>query len=164
MKTPKPGPLDLTREIARLRGLANDILSALAVLERCHNSDMARKAPIRLSRMSEICETVCLFYGITRESMAGKARHTCISVPRMMAMSLCQHLDGASSTETGHYFDRDHSTVLHATRRIEQLRADAPKVAESWAAIIDIIKGQRRNEQLQSECVRRHVRPKEGGT
>ena len=63
--------------------------------------------------------------------MIGPRRHRTIARPRQIAMYLSKHLTSRSLPEIGRRFGgRDHTTVMHAVKRIDELRAVDNQVAE----------------------------------
>ncbi|HIQ16449.1 MAG TPA: chromosomal replication initiator protein DnaA [Novosphingobium capsulatum] len=73
--------------------------------------------------IDEIQRTVCQFYRVDRTEMASKRRARAIVRPRQVAMYLAKVLTPRSYPEIGRKFGgRDHSTVIHAVRLIEELR------------------------------------------
>jgi len=71
--------------------------------------------------MDSIIDKVCKFYSITRKQIMDKTRVKNISFPRQVAMYLiCLLIPQVSLKEIALYFNRkDHTTVLHAKRMIE---------------------------------------------
>ncbi len=73
--------------------------------------------------IDEIQRTVCQFYRIDRTEMSSKRRARAVVRPRQVAMYLAKVLTPRSYPEIGRKFGgRDHSTVIHAVRLIEELR------------------------------------------
>ncbi|WP_228241814.1 chromosomal replication initiator protein DnaA [Porphyrobacter sp. GA68] len=73
--------------------------------------------------IDEIQRTVCQFYRIDRTEMSSKRRARAVVRPRQVAMYLAKVLTPRSYPEIGRKFGgRDHSTVIHAVRLIEDLR------------------------------------------
>jgi len=63
--------------------------------------------------------------------MVSKKRSRSIARPRQLAMSLSKELTDLSLPDIGQAFGgRDHTTVLHACRKIEQLMREDPQLAE----------------------------------
>ena len=74
--------------------------------------------------IDEIQRTVCQFYRVDRTEMASKRRARAVVRPRQVAMYLAKVLTPRSYPEICRKFGgRDHSTVIHAVRLIEDLRA-----------------------------------------
>ncbi len=73
--------------------------------------------------IDEIQRTVCQFYRVDRTEMSSKRRARAVVRPRQVAMYLAKVLTPRSYPEIGRKFGgRDHSTVIHAVRLIEDLR------------------------------------------
>ncbi len=67
---------------------------------------------------------VASHYGIDGQSFRSPSKLWDITRPRQVAMYLARHLTGKSLPVIARHFDRDHTTVIHAVRRIEQLRSE----------------------------------------
>lgn len=73
--------------------------------------------------IDEIQRRVSEFYNIKLTEMLSDKRQKRISTPRQVAMYLCKQLTTKSLPEIGRKFSgKDHTTVLHAIRKIEDLR------------------------------------------
>lgn len=73
--------------------------------------------------IAEIQETVASHFGIDRVHMKSQRRALILARPRQIAMYLCRRLTPRSYPEIARLFgDRDHTTVMHAHRRVEALR------------------------------------------
>ena len=96
----------------------------------------------RLITIENIQKTVCEYYKIRMAELLSKRRPRSIARPRQMAMALCKELTQHSLPEIGDAFGgRDHTTVLHACRKIEELcetdgrlREDKVKLLRSLTA------------------------------
>jgi chromosomal replication initiator protein len=63
--------------------------------------------------------------------MHSARRARAVARPRQVAMYLCKQLTPRSLPEIGRKFGgRDHTTVMHAVRKIEELRAQDRHIAE----------------------------------
>lgn len=70
------------------------------------------------------------FYGIEPDEWLSRMRPRRIARPRQMAMFLARELTNSSLPDIGRRFgNRDHTTVLHAERRIKALADESPKFA-----------------------------------
>ncbi len=63
---------------------------------------------------------VCETFGVQLKDIRGRRRVARYSEPRKVAMYLCRQYNGASYPELGHFFDRDHTTVLSAFNAISR--------------------------------------------
>ena len=96
----------------------------------------------RLITIENIQKTVCEYYKIRIAELLSKRRPRSIARPRQMAMALCKELTQHSLPEIGDAFGgRDHTTVLHACRKINELcetdgrlREDRVKLLRSLTA------------------------------
>jgi chromosomal replication initiator protein len=59
-------------------------------------------------------------YHLTPNDLKGKKRSSGIVKPRQIAMYLCRELTEYSITEIGEAFNKDHSTVIHSSDKIEE--------------------------------------------
>lgn len=92
-------------------------------------------------KLWEIMNAVCARYKIKRDHLLSKRRTLDIVRPRQIAMYLAKTLTIQSFPEIGRRMGgRDHTTVLHGMRRIEELRAIDPDLD----AIITELEGQLR--------------------
>ena len=81
--------------------------------------------------MEEIQRRVSEHYNIRLSEMIGPRRVRTIARPRQIAMYLAKQLTSRSLPEIGRRFGgRDHTTVMHGVRRIEELRATDNQIAE----------------------------------
>jgi len=87
--------------------------------------------------VDEIQKTTADYYGLKQADLLSERRTRAVARPRQAAMWLCKQLTTRSLPDIGRRFGgRDHTTVLHAVRRIEELRAvDAPLAADVEALI-----------------------------
>ena len=83
--------------------------------------------------IDNIQRTVAEYYNIKISDILSKRRNRTIARPRQMAMSLAKELTNHSLPEIGEAFGgRDHTTVLHACRKIAELRESSADVAEDY--------------------------------
>lgn len=79
------------------------------------------KPPGQIS-VRDIQRAVCEHYNVSSSDMLSHSRVVQIATPRHVAMYLAKKLTLRSLTEIGYLFGRrDHTTVLHAVRKIEAL-------------------------------------------
>ena len=68
--------------------------------------------------LSAIIQRVCVAFEVTRKDLLGTSRLQRVLVPRQVAMYLARRSGKLSLPRIGAAFDRDHSTVLHACRKV----------------------------------------------
>ena len=84
-----------------------------------------------------IQRAVCEHYGVRLIDLPSERRTKAIVLSRQVAVWLSRRLMTHSLPEIGHHFgDRDHTTVLHAVRRIDQLRQSDPAMQARLDAFI----------------------------
>ncbi|HEX7964545.1 MAG TPA: chromosomal replication initiator protein DnaA [Gammaproteobacteria bacterium] len=87
--------------------------------------------------LENIQKTVADFYRVRVNEMLSKKRSRSIARPRQVAMALAKELTNHSLPEIGDAFGgRDHTTVLHACRKVQELRAEDGKLNEDYAALV----------------------------
>lgn len=70
---------------------------------------------------------VCKDYDITYEQIISPTRMRTVSLPRQVAMFKLHQL-GYSLVEIGKIFNKDHTTVIHAVRKIEKQKDRYPDI------------------------------------
>lgn len=93
-------------------------------------SDVLRASDRKVT-VEEIQRKVAEHYNMRLSDMIGPKRQRTIARPRQMAMYLSKQLTSRSLPEIGRRFGgRDHTTVMHAVKKVEELRAVDNQVAE----------------------------------
>ena len=82
-------------------------------------SDMVRSEGSALPTPSLIISQVCKFYSVDETVLRGTQRNRGISEARQMSMYLIRKLTNLSLPDIGNEFAKDHTTVLHAIRKVE---------------------------------------------
>ena len=89
------------------------------------------RASDRKVTVEEIQRKVAEHYNMRLSDMIGPKRHRTIARPRQIAMYLAKNLTSRSLPEIGRRFGgRDHTTVIHAVRRIDELKETDHQIAE----------------------------------
>jgi chromosomal replication initiator protein len=89
--------------------------------------------PKALPSINKVQEVVARRWGVTPEGLRSKARIKTLTVPRQIAMYLAREMTEESLPAIGRHFGgRNHSTVLHAHRRIA---SDIGRRAETTGAV-----------------------------
>ncbi|MBE0477437.1 MAG: chromosomal replication initiator protein DnaA [Coriobacteriia bacterium] len=100
--------------------------------------------PERSSRpisVSTIQQEVCKFYGINRNELIGNKRSQVIVYPRQIAMYLSRELTDLSLPRIGAEFGgRDHTTVMHATKRIQSTIKEKREVYDQIQTLTNVIR------------------------
>ncbi|MDX1460067.1 MAG: chromosomal replication initiator protein DnaA [Xanthomonadales bacterium] len=91
----------------------------------------------RLITIENIQKTVSEYYKIRVAELLSRKRTRMIARPRQMAMALSKELTEHSLPEIGDAFGgRDHTTVLHACRKIEELCETDGRIREDKAKLL----------------------------
>jgi len=94
----------------------------------------------RLVTIENIQKTVAEYSKVRVADLLSKRRNRSITRPRQIAMSLAKELTNHSLPEIGDQFGgRDHTTVLHACRRVKLLRETESRVREDYQNLIRIL-------------------------
>ena len=89
--------------------------------------------------MEMIERIVCTHFKVTSDDIRSTKRSNDIAYPRQIAMFLCHELTEVSWPTIGGFFNRDHSTVIHAHKKIQNLTdSDAATKALIESLIIQI--------------------------
>ena len=90
--------------------------------------------------IENIQKTVAEYSKVRVADLLSKRRNRSITRPRQIAMSLAKELTNHSLPEIGDQFGgRDHTTVLHACRRVKLLRETETRVREDYQNLIRIL-------------------------
>ncbi len=91
----------------------------------------------KLVTIENIQKSVTGYFKIRVADLLSKSRRRSITRPRQIAMSLAKELTSHSLPEIGDAFGgRDHTTVLHACRRIKALRETDLRVSEDYKNLL----------------------------
>jgi chromosomal replication initiator protein len=91
----------------------------------------------KMVTIENIQKTVAEYYKIRVADLLSKRRNRSITRPRQLAMSLCKELTNHSLPEIGDAFGgRDHTTVLHACRKINELKEGDQRINEDFANLL----------------------------
>jgi chromosomal replication initiator protein len=137
----KGTPRDLEGEFNRIVARA-DMTEVAITIELVESSlaDTRFNESLRLT-MDRIQRVVCEEFSLDLNDMVSKRRAQIVARPRQVAMSLCKSLTRKSLPEIGRKFGgRDHTTVLHAVKRIAELRAQDPDLDARIKQIEHILK------------------------
>lgn len=96
----------------------------------------------RLVTVENIQKTVAEYFKIRVADLLSKRRSRSITRPRQIAMALAKELTRHSLPEIGDAFGgRDHTTVLHACRKVKELRDTDGRVSEDYQNLLRTLTG-----------------------
>ncbi len=114
--------------IRELEGVFNKIVARASLIHSPITIELAENIINEFKYESEkviscdfIKETVAKYFSINKDDLAGNKRSNDIAFPRQIAMYLCREIANMSFPQIGVDFGgRDHSTVMHACKKIEK--------------------------------------------
>jgi len=96
----------------------------------------------KLITVENIQKTVADYYKVRMADLLSKRRSRSVARPRQVAMALAKELTTHSLPEIGDAFGgRDHTTVLHACKRIRQLRDIEQRMQEDYSNLLRTLAG-----------------------
>jgi len=140
---------NLRSNVRELEGALRSILAFAAFHARTITVDVAREALRDVLGASTgqitvelIQKTVADYYKIKVADMYSKRRPSNIAMPRQVAMYLAKELTQKSLPEIGELFGgRDHTTVLHAVRKIGSARINDSELNHALHVLDQSLKG-----------------------
>jgi chromosomal replication initiator protein len=92
--------------------------------------------------VDQIQKAVAEHYGLTQADMISERRARAVARPRQAAMWIAKQITTRSLPDIGRRFGgRDHTTVLHAVRRIEELKVDDAALARDLDVLLRKLRG-----------------------
>jgi chromosomal replication initiator protein len=124
--------------VARVGGdIARLTLDEAQAIVRPHLSISERRVTVDM-----IQKTVAEHYGMKQADLTSERRARAVARPRQVAMWLAKQITTRSLPDIGRRFGgRDHTTVLHAVRRIEQLKAEDATIARDVDILLRKLRG-----------------------
>ena len=96
----------------------------------------------KLVTIENIQKTVADYYKVRMADLLSKRRSRSVARPRQVAMALAKELTSHSLPEIGDAFGgRDHTTVLHACKRIKGLRDTEQRMKEDYSNLLRTLAG-----------------------
>ena len=133
--------------VRELEGALRRVIANARFTGRPITMEFAREALRDLLAVQErkvtienIQKTVAEYYKIRVADLLSKRRSRMITRPRQTAMSLAKELTNHSLPEIGDAFGgRDHTTVLHACKRVKELRESDNRINEDYENLLRIL-------------------------
>jgi len=93
--------------------------------------DLSHGIEPRRIKIEDILRIISRHFGVSKGDLLSQRRHRSVVWPRQIGMYLAKQLTARSLPEIGRRFgNRDHTTVLHAIRKIEGELADNPRLRD----------------------------------
>jgi len=139
----------ITSNVRELEGALNRIVAYANLVGRQVSLEGTQevlhdilRANDRRVTIEEIQKRVSEHYNIRQSEMHSARRARAVARPRQVAMYLSKQLTSRSLPEIGRKFGgRDHTTVMHAVRKIEELRATDNTFAEDIELLRRMLEG-----------------------
>jgi chromosomal replication initiator protein len=130
--------------VRELEGALRRVVAYAQFTNRSINLELAKEAlrdllalQDKLVTIENIQRTVAEYYKIRVADLVSKRRTRSIARPRQVAMALSKELTNHSLPEIGDAFGgRDHTTVLHACRKVAELRANDAAISDEYTALL----------------------------
>lgn len=91
----------------------------------------------KMVSITNIKKVVAQYYNVRVTDLDSQRRNRSVARPRQIAMALAKELTNHSLPEIGNEFGgRDHTTVLHAVRKVAELRDADPKLDEEYRILL----------------------------
>ncbi|WP_392566028.1 chromosomal replication initiator protein DnaA [Utexia brackfieldae] len=134
----------LRSNVRELEGALNRVIANANFTGKAITIDFVKEALKDLLALQEklvtienIQKTVAEYYKIKVADLLSKRRSRSVARPRQVAMALAKELTNKSLPEIGDAFGgRDHTTVLHACRKILELREESNDIKEDYSNLI----------------------------
>ena len=134
----------LRSNVRELEGALNRVIANANFTGRAITIDFVREAlrdllalQDKLVTIDNIQRTVAEYYKIKVADLLSKRRNRSVARPRQLAMALSRELTNHSLPEIGDAFGgRDHTTVLHACRKVKLFREELHDIKEDYSNLI----------------------------
>jgi len=139
----------ITSNVRELEGALNRIVAYANLVGRAITLESTQevlhdllRANDRRVTIEEIQKRVAEHYNIRLSEMHSARRARAVARPRQVAMYLAKQLTSRSLPEIGRKFGgRDHTTVMHAVRKIDEIRAADNEFAEDVELLRRMLEG-----------------------
>ena len=138
----------LRSNVRELEGALKKVLAYSSFHGRPIALDLAKEAlkdvigSVRNVGIDYIQKTVSDYYKIKVADLFSKKRTRAIARPRQVAMWLCREVTSHSFPEIGDAFGgRDHTTVIHAVKTIDSLKAKENELNHDLHVLLQVLKG-----------------------
>ena len=139
----------ITANVRELEGALNRVIAHSQLVGREISLEMVQdvlhdvlRASERRVSIEEIQKRVAEHFNIKVSDMHSARRARAVARPRQVAMYLSKQLTTHSLPEIGRKFGgRDHTTVMHAVRKIEELHSSDPSLSEDIDLLRRMLEG-----------------------
>jgi len=133
--------------VRELEGALHRLVASSRFTNRSIDLDLAKDTLQDLTLFQErkisienIQKTVADFFGVRVSDLKSKRRNRQIARPRQIAMALAKELTSLSLPDIGDAFGgRDHTTVIHACKKVDELVKTDSKINEDYNSLQKIL-------------------------
>ncbi len=122
------GSLKRLRAFSEMSGREIDLNFAKEVLSETLGTN-------RTLTVDDVLKAVASHYNVRTTELKGGRRLRSVARPRQIAMYICRNYLNSTYPEIGRHFNKDHSTVISAVRKIKNLSSSDSSVKEAIEAI-----------------------------
>ena len=134
--------------VRELEGALRKVIASCKFTGRSPTVGLARESlrdllalQSRQITVDNIQKTVAEYYNIRVSDLHSKRRTRSITRPRQIAMAISKELTDKSLPEIGEHFGgRDHTTVIHACKKTEELKSNDIKISEDYNNITRLLR------------------------
>jgi len=138
----------ITNNVRELEGALTRLTAHATLTGRTINIDFSRHVlrdllheEVRAISIDDIKKKVASYFNLNIREMTSSKRSKNVAYPRQVAMYASKELTTQSLPEIGNQFGgRDHTTVLHAVRKIKKMREESDDFDEEMGRIIALLK------------------------
>lgn len=139
----------ISSNVRELEGALRRVLATARFTSRPITIELARTAlkdllavQQKLITIENIQRVVANYFRIRLVDLSSKSRSRSVTRPRQIAMALSKELTRHSLPEIGEAFGgRDHSTVLHACRKVSELRTSDARLDDDYRNLLRMLSG-----------------------
>ncbi|HSH44051.1 MAG TPA: chromosomal replication initiator protein DnaA [Arenicellales bacterium] len=133
--------------VRELEGALHRIIASAKFTGRSVDVDLVKEALQDLMVFQEkkvtinnIQKVVAEYYNIRVSELHSKRRNRQVARPRQIAMALAKELTSMSLPDIGDSFGgRDHTTVLHACRKVDELTRSDPNIKQDYTNLVKLL-------------------------
>lgn len=119
-----------------LIGVVTQLSERRRPFKRADIEDFLRQGlPTKSITPLKVSRAVAKEFGITLSALRSSRRSQALVLPRQCAMWLCRKLCHASYPDLGEFFERQHSSVIHAVRKLETRLDNEPALRQRLARL-----------------------------
>ena len=104
----------------------------ITIITAARALEIAFASHSRAVTVDKIFLAVADYYHLRQSDLTSRNRRQTLVRARHMAMGLCKELTNESVSEIGRHFSRDHTTVLHACKKVIEFRKNMPSFENDY--------------------------------